>query len=170
MKKRTMLASRFEEFLVYRSTAKLSEHTIKAYRQDFAAIAVRLATTAGATVDQLGCDVIDKARMRGAFADFAADHSAASIRRCWSTWNNLCDYLFTSDIIEANPMAAVLRPQGREDCPEVVRPGCGPASPLDTNRGRRAELACLAGTGPRDRLHCAAHRLPAFGAGRDECR
>lgn len=112
------LTDRFEEFLVYRSTAKLSAHTIKAYRQDFASIAGRLATIANISVDQLGCGVIDKTRMRTAFADFAADHSAASIRRCWSTWNNLCDYLFTSDIIEANPMAAVLRPKVEKTVPK----------------------------------------------------
>ncbi|MDV6296460.1 tyrosine-type recombinase/integrase (plasmid) [Rhodococcus aetherivorans] len=108
----------FEEFLLYRSSAKLSPHTVKAYRQDFTAIAARLATTTGTTADQLVSDVIDKTRMRAVFADFAADHSAASIRRCWSTWNNLCDYLFTSDIIEANPMAAVLRPKAEKTVPK----------------------------------------------------
>ena len=105
------LANRFEEFLVYRSTGKPSPATVKAYRQDFDAIAALLAAEAGASVGQLGCTVVDKDRMRTAFAGYAESHSAASIRRCWSTWNTFCDYLFTADIIVANPMSAVLRPK-----------------------------------------------------------
>ena len=34
--------------------------------------------------------------MRTAFAAFAADHEAGSIRRCWSTWNVLCTNLYTN--------------------------------------------------------------------------
>ncbi len=105
------LTAQFEEFLVYRSTGKPSPATVKAYRQDFDAIAELLAAVAGVSVGELRCELLDKERMRGAFAGYAETHSAASIRRCWSTWNTLCDYLFTADIIVANPMSAVLRPK-----------------------------------------------------------
>lgn len=105
------LTARFEEFLVFRSTGKPSPATVKAYRQDFDAIAAQLAAATGTAVGELDCTVADKDRMRGAFASYAESHSAASIRRCWSTWNTLCDYLFTADIIVANPMSAVLRPK-----------------------------------------------------------
>ncbi|ARE38118.1 recombinase (plasmid) [Rhodococcus sp. BH4] len=113
----SILASRFEEFLVYRSTAKLSSHTVKAFRQDFAGIAERLAALSGTSIDELGCDVIDKAQMRTVFADFAGTHSAASSDAVGRRRNTLCDYLFTSDIIEANPMAAVLRPKAEKTVP-----------------------------------------------------
>ncbi len=113
-----LLASRFEEFLVHRSTAKPSAHTVKALRQDFTAIAKGLADLNGTTVDQLGCDVVTKDQMRAVFADFAGTHSAASIRRCWSTWNGLCEYLFTADSIVANPMSAVLRPKQPKTIPK----------------------------------------------------
>jgi integrase/recombinase XerC len=35
--------------------------------------------------------------MRAAFAAYADDHEAASIRRCWSSWNVLCTFLYTSE-------------------------------------------------------------------------
>jgi hypothetical protein len=35
---------------------------------------------------------ITTAAMRGAFAQFAEAHDAASIQRCWSTWNVLCTF------------------------------------------------------------------------------
>lgn len=113
------LTGGFEAFLVHRSTAKPSPHTVKAYRQDFDAIAKRLAAADGTSVDQLGYDVVAKDKMRVVFADFADTHSAASIRRCWSTWNGLCDYLFTSDSIVANPMSAVLRPKPAKTIPKA---------------------------------------------------
>ncbi|MFX1787103.1 tyrosine-type recombinase/integrase [Prescottella equi] len=119
MTAQTDLATRFEEFLVYRSTSKPSPATVKAYRQDFDAIATLLAAAAGTAVDGLDCAVVDKDRMRAAFATYAQSHSAASIRRCWSTWNTLCDYLFTSDIIVANPMSAVLRPKVPKTVPKA---------------------------------------------------
>jgi integrase/recombinase XerC len=55
---------------------------MKAYRQDFAAIA-SLVTEGNPT----GMNVVDitKSSMRAAFATYAQDHEAASIRRCWST-------------------------------------------------------------------------------------
>src|ERR1700677_110354 len=43
------------------------------------------------------------------FAAYADTHEAASIRRCWSTWNTLCSFLFTADLLAANPMP----PHGR---------------------------------------------------------
>jgi integrase/recombinase XerC len=32
--------------------------------------------------------------IRTAFAAYAHDHEAASIRRCWSSWNVLCTFLY----------------------------------------------------------------------------
>ena len=49
--------------------------------------------------------------MRAAFATYARDHEAASIRRCWSTWNVLCTFLYTGEQLAANPMQLVGRPK-----------------------------------------------------------
>jgi integrase/recombinase XerC len=73
-----------------RQTRKPSAHTIKAYRQDFAAIASLVTRGNPARMDVVD---ITKDSMRAAFATYAQDHEAASIRRSWSTWNELCTFL-----------------------------------------------------------------------------
>ena len=114
-----LLTECFEGFLVYRSTGKPSQATLKAYRQDFTAIAELLAAHTGVPAHDLACNVVDKDQIRAAFAAYADTHSPASIRRCWSTWNALCSYLFTSDLIVANPMDAVLRPKVAKTVPKA---------------------------------------------------
>lgn len=109
----------FEEFLVYRSTAKPSPNTLRAYRQDYRIVAETLARTAGVRPDRLTPAVIDKGRMRTAFAEYADTRQPASIRRCWSTWNMLCDFLFAADAIVANPMSSVLRPKAPRTVPKA---------------------------------------------------
>lgn len=113
------LSDWFEEFLVYRSTAKPSPNTLRAYRQDFRAVADSLARAAGVPADRLSPDVIGKAALRTAFAEYADTRQPASIRRCWSTWNMLCDFLFAADAIVANPMSSVLRPRAPKTVPKA---------------------------------------------------
>ncbi|MGO4202224.1 tyrosine-type recombinase/integrase [Rhodococcus sp. TAF43] len=117
---RQLLESWFGEFLLHRSTAKPSPHTLKAYRQDFTAIAGHLAEQSGLAASVLPVEVITKQSMQQAFAAFAASHEVASIRRCWSTWNTLCDFLFSIDAIVANPMSAVLRPKAPKRLPKAL--------------------------------------------------
>lgn len=93
----------FEDFLADCAIRKLSPHTIKAYRQDFNAIARQVAGTADAARN-LRTDELTKVSLRLAFAGYADTHSAASVRRCWSTWNTLCTYLLTAELVQANPM------------------------------------------------------------------
>jgi len=97
----------FADFLNDRATRKPSAHTLKAYRQDFTAVADLL--TSG---DPAGVALIDITRdtMRAAFAAYASTHEPASIRRCSSTWNVLCDFLYTAELIPANSMPFVGRP------------------------------------------------------------
>lgn len=115
-----LLDTWFGEFLVHRSTAKPSPHTLKAYRQDFTGICEHLAAQTGVSAHELTVDVITKTEMQQAFASFAATHEVASIRRCWSTWNTLCDFLFSLDAIVANPMSAVLRPKAPKRLPKAL--------------------------------------------------
>ncbi|BBX25690.1 tyrosine-type recombinase/integrase [Mycolicibacterium alvei] len=107
----------FVEFLNDRQTRKPSAHTMKAYRQDFVAIAT-LAT--GGDPARLAVSDITKESMRAVFAAYARDHEAASIRRCWSTWNVLCTFLFTSELLTANPMALVGRPKLARSLPKAL--------------------------------------------------
>lgn len=56
--------------------------------------------------------------MQAAFAAYAGTHQAASIRRCRSNWNTLCDFLYTGDIKAANPMSFVGRPKVARTLPK----------------------------------------------------
>lgn len=58
--------------------------------------------------------------MRAAFAQYAETHAAASIRRCWSTWKVLCEYLFTAELIPLNPMPRVGRPARGKSLPKAL--------------------------------------------------
>jgi site-specific recombinase XerD len=58
--------------------------------------------------------------MRAAFAQYAETHEAASIQRCWSTWNVLCTFLYTSELIGANPMLLVGRPKSAKTLPKAL--------------------------------------------------
>ncbi len=100
----------FGEFLADRAIRKPSPHTTKAYRQDFEAVALLLAGGADA-ISTLPTNALNKESLRAAFAVYAETHSAASIRRCWSTWNTLCTFLYTANLLDANPMPAVGRPK-----------------------------------------------------------
>ncbi|UXA11142.1 tyrosine-type recombinase/integrase [Mycobacterium sp. SMC-8] len=107
----------FADFLADRAIRKPSPHTSKAYRQDFEAIAVLIAGSANA-VSELAIRELTKERLRSAFAAYADTHSAASIRRCWSTWNTLCTFLFTAELLDANPMPLIGRPKVPKSLPK----------------------------------------------------
>jgi integrase/recombinase XerC len=107
----------FTRFLNDRQTRKPSAHTMKAYRQDFIAIATLV--TRG-NPSRLAVTDITKETMRTAFAGYAPDHEAASIRRCWSTWNVLCTFLYTGEQLAANPMQLVGRPKLAKALPRAL--------------------------------------------------
>lgn len=107
----------FLAFLADRAVRKPSPHTVKAYRQDFAAIATLVAGAPDRVV-QMTPDAITRAAMQAAFAAYADTHEAASIRRCWSNWNTLCDFLYTGELITGNPMPLVGRPKVAKTLPK----------------------------------------------------
>jgi site-specific recombinase XerD len=107
----------FLAFLADRAIRKPSPHTVKAYRQDFTAIATLLAG-GPERVAHLTPDAITRDAMQMAFAAYADTHEAASIRRCWSNWNTLCDFLYTGELITANPMLLIGRPKVAKTLPK----------------------------------------------------
>jgi site-specific recombinase XerC len=56
--------------------------------------------------------------MQAAFAAYADTHGAASIRRCWSNWNTLCQFLYTGEVITANPMSLIGPPKITKTLPK----------------------------------------------------
>jgi len=129
----------FAPFLADRGTRKLSPHTMKAYRQDFDAIAALIVGSKGDLAAMSLGDITTK-EMRGAFAQYAETHKAASIQRCWSTWNVLCAFLYTSDLIPANPMPLVGRPKIAKTPPKGLPPTSVHAllAAVDSESERRA--------------------------------
>ena len=107
----------FTQFLNDRQTRKPSAHTMKAYRQDFVAIAFLVTHS---SPGRLTVADITKDSMRQAFAAYAQDREAASIRRCWSTWNVLCTFLYTGEQLAANPMQLVGRPKLAKPLPRAL--------------------------------------------------
>ena len=114
----------FSEFLADRGTRKPSMHTLSAYCRDFDGVAEIIA--GGADISALALADITRDALRTAFAVFAETHAAASIRRCWSTWNTLCDFLFSAELIPANPMPMVARPKTGKTLPKAL-----PANAVD---------------------------------------
>lgn len=106
----------FVRFLDDRQTRKPSTHTIKAYQQDFVAIA----TIVAGDPATLAVSDITRDSMRTAFAVYAGDHEAASIRRCWSTWNVLCTWPYTGEELSSNPMPLVGRPKIAKSLPKAL--------------------------------------------------
>ena len=103
---------------------------MKACRRDFAAVAGLL--TAGRPGDIALAD-ITKNRMGVAFAADASTHEPASIRRCWSTWNVLCDFLYAAELIPADLVPFVGRPKSAKILPRSLpEPGSGRCSTRST--------------------------------------
>ncbi|SOJ56970.1 Tyrosine recombinase XerD [Mycobacterium simulans] len=107
----------FTDFLADCAIRKPSPHTAKAYRQDFEAIATLVAGTADRVL-AIRTAEMNKENLRAAFAVYAETHSPASIRRCWSTWNTLCTFLYTTELLAANPMPLIGRPKVPKSLPK----------------------------------------------------
>jgi site-specific recombinase XerC len=116
----------FAAFLADRGTRKPSAHTMKAYCQDFDAIATLIAGADTSDMSRMSLGDISTDSMRAAFAQYAESHEAATIQRCWSTWNVLCTFLFGPVM----SLAPSLQANAFVDCPA----GGGGRGP----RGRRA--------------------------------
>ncbi|HET6963839.1 MAG TPA: tyrosine-type recombinase/integrase [Acidimicrobiales bacterium] len=127
------VADAVESWLVHLGAAKPSSATLAGYRRDVAGIAGRLAVLEGhvePTADGLPPDDaaaavkvedLNRQALVSAFASWAADHAAASVRRAHSAWSNFFDYLVAEGVVEGNPMAAVPKPKTPSSLPRSIR-------------------------------------------------
>ena len=109
----------FDSFLADRGTQKRSAHTLAAYCRDFDAIAeiiVGNRSNGAAPVRHQPRRPADSVRA------VRPSHAAASVRRCWSTWNTLCTDLYDDELIPANPMGSVGRPRSDETLSKALPP------------------------------------------------
>lgn len=81
------------------------------------AIALELCGSAAA-VGKLIPTQLSKEPLRLVFASYAESYGTASIRRCWSTWNSICTFLYTADLLPANPMPLIGRPRVPKSLPK----------------------------------------------------
>lgn len=115
------LTEAFEEFFLARKPKKGSPHTKRAYRNDLDAIAALLAEATGKPVAALTLDDVHARSLRRAFAAYSDGHSAASIGRAWSAWNQLFSFLVADQVVAGNPMAAVAKPKAPRRAPKPLQ-------------------------------------------------
>lgn len=113
------LGQAIDEFFLARAPRKHSEHTLAAYRRDFAAIVEQLVPLLDRPVDQIGIDDLEIGNLRRAFAGIA-HQSAATIARTWSTWNQLFTFLVAEGVVAGNPMAAIDKPRVPKSRPKAI--------------------------------------------------
>jgi integrase/recombinase XerC len=111
-----------ESWLTNLGAAKPSPATLAGYRRDVEGVARRLAALEGlGGVEQVLLAKLDRQALVGAFASWAADHAAASVRRAHSAWSSLFDFLVAEGVVEGNPMAAVPKPKTPSSLPRSIR-------------------------------------------------
>lgn len=102
--------------------AKPSPHTLAGYRRDLAGVAGRLAELEGLDgSDAVRVADLDRSALRAAFASWAGDHAAASVRRAHSAWSGFFDFLVAEGILEGSPMAAIPKPKSPSTLPRSIR-------------------------------------------------
>lgn len=113
------LGDAVDAWLVNLGAAKPSAATLTGYRRDVEGIAARLAALEDmdtVTIGDLGRRVLV-----GAFASWASDHAAASVRRAHSAWSSLFDFLVSEGVLEGNPMPAIPKPKTPSSLPRSIR-------------------------------------------------
>ena len=113
------LLEAIDEFFLARMPRKHSEHTLAAYRRDFAAIVGGLSDVLDAEPSALRIGDLQVRNLRRAFAGIS-HQSASTVARTWSTWNQLFTFLVAERIVAGNPMAAVEKPRVPKSRPKAI--------------------------------------------------
>jgi integrase/recombinase XerD len=114
------LASLIDRHLHDFAVRKPSPHTVAAYRRDLEGIGRRVAEGAGIEPAEVTLAHLTRPALRRAFASWAGDHAAASIRRAWSAWNSLFDFLVAEELVAVNPMVSVTPPKAGRGRAKVI--------------------------------------------------
>jgi site-specific recombinase XerD len=129
----TPVAEALEAWLVHLGAAKPSPATLAGYRRDIDGIAARMAVLEGLV--EVGADgrppehataevvisALERQALVAAFASWASDHAAASVRRAHSAWSGFFDFLVAEVVVDGNPMAAVPKPKTPTSMPRSIR-------------------------------------------------
>ena len=116
------LADAVESWLFNLGAAKPSPATLAAYRRDLQGVASRLASLEGVGgYGDVALPDLEKTALRAAFASWATDHAAASVRRAHSAWSSFFDFLVSEAVMDGNPMAAIPKPKTPSTLPRSIR-------------------------------------------------
>lgn len=115
----TPFADAVAAWLVHLGAGKPSPHTLDAYRRDLQGVGGRLAALEG--IEVLTVAALTRSAVRAAFASWAADHAAASVRRAHSAWSGFFDFLVDEGALEGSPMVAVPKPKTPTALPRTIR-------------------------------------------------
>lgn len=137
----SLLLNAIEEFFLARRPKKHSEHTLAAYRRDLNSIVAQLTDVMDRPVTHIDVNDLDVRTLRRAFAGIS-HQSAATISRCWSTWNQLFTFLVAEGTVPGNPMAAVEKPRVPKSRPKAITG--------DDSVGLLLQAAARGRTGARD--------------------
>ncbi len=119
------LALLAEQRLAWKNTSKPSPATMRARRADLAVLGQILTTQAGLVpadhpdpmirwLDSLRPTHLERDPVVSAFATYALDHAATSIRRCRSTWTGFCHWLMVHrQLLETNPVEFIEPPKAK---------------------------------------------------------
>lgn len=122
-----------EAWLVHLGAAKPAAATLAGYRRDLEGVASRLAVLEGLVapttdgqppadaVGHVPITALERQALVAAFASWAGDHAAASVRRAHSAWSGFFDFLVAEGVLEGNPMAAVPKPKTPSSLPRSIR-------------------------------------------------
>ncbi len=100
-------------------TTRPAATTIAAYRRDVEGIAGRISGVDN--VARLCLADLTKGALRAAFSSWATDHAATSVVRAHSAWSSFFDFLVAEDLIDGNPMAAIVKPKTVKSGPRPIR-------------------------------------------------
>lgn len=126
------LADLAERWLSWKNTAKPSPATYRARRADLAVLGAIVTLRADLQpfddddplrrwLQPLSVEHLDPETVTAAFADYAADHAPASIRRCRSTWSGFCHWLVVyKQVLETNPIEFVQPPKAARWRPKPI--------------------------------------------------
>jgi site-specific recombinase XerD len=116
------LVDAVEAWLVNLGAAKPSPATLAAYRRDVEGVGGRLAVLEGlGDLPQVELSDLGRPALRAAFASWAGDHAAASVRRAHSAWSSLFDFLVAEGVLDGTPMAAIPKPKTPVVLPRSIR-------------------------------------------------
>jgi site-specific recombinase XerD len=131
--KDSSVSEALEAWLVHLGAAKPAAATLAGYRRDLQGVAGRLAVLEGVVIagpdgfppaeatQELRIIGLERQALIAAFASWASDHAAASVRRAHSAWSSFFDYLVAEGVIDGNPMAAVPKPKTPSSLPRSIK-------------------------------------------------